>query len=164
MYFTVDEVTAAQKAAAQMMFGIASEAVNGVEKLSQLNSRTLHDNAERVAKTLGADAMQPLGAPNGEPSPLERAALYNQQMFDILTRTQSAIVAQISAQYEARVHAVQADIEVAAQRAPAGLEAATSTLNSAISAANAFYESVWKTMRQAANTAGSSLEVVTRSV
>jgi len=73
------------------------------------------------------------------------------------------IVRHATAQYEKQIGTVQAELGDAAQRAPAGAEVAVTAMNSAITAANAFYESVWKTVQQAVQTAESNVNVMTRS-
>jgi hypothetical protein len=163
MFITIDEATAAQRAGVQTYFNIANEAVNGLEKLVQLNFRVLHENVERSMKALSNGELPVVGAARRRDlSVVERAALYNQQLLDILASTQAAIVKHASAQYESQIGVVKADFDEAAQRAPAGAQAAATAVNSAITAANAFYESIWKTARQAVETAESNLNVVTR--
>jgi len=56
-----------------------------------------------------------------------------------------------------------ATLEAAVQRAPAGAEVAVSAMNSAITTANAFYESIWKTVQQAVEMAEGNADAVTRS-
>lgn len=164
MFTTIDEVTAAQKAGVQTFFNIANEAVNGVEKLAQLNLRVLQDSVQRAMDTLANGELPGVAAVGrADLSVIERAALYNRQVFDIVAGTQAAIVRHASAQYQRQIGAVQADLDEAVQRAPAGAEVAATAMNSAITAANAFYESIWKTARQAVETAESSLDVVTRN-
>ncbi|ALP65587.1 MULTISPECIES: phasin family protein [Paraburkholderia] len=164
MLTTIDELTAAQKAGVQTFFNMTNEAVSGFEKLVQLNLRFLRDNTQRAMNALAngeAPAMAALS--RGDVSAIERAALYNRQVFEIFAGTQAAIVRHATAQYEKQISTVQAELGDAAQRAPAGAEVAVTAMNSAITAANTFYESVWKTVQQAVHTAESNVNVMTRS-
>ena len=164
MLTTIDELTAAQKAGVQTFFNMTNEAVSGFEKLGQLNLRVLREGTQRATNALAnGEAPGIAAARRGDLSVIERAALYNRQVFDIITGTQAAIVKHATAQYEKQISTVQAEFGDAVQRAPAGAEVAVTAMNSAITAANAFYESVWKTAQQAVQTAESNVDVMTRS-
>jgi hypothetical protein len=164
MLTTMNEVTAAQKAGVQTFFDIANEAMSGFEKLVQLNLHVVRDNMQRAMNSL-ANGELPGFAPaiRSDLSSVERAALYNQQLFSIIASTQAAIVKRASAQYETQIGTVRADLNDAVQRAPLGADVAASAMNSAFTAANAFYESVWKTVQQAVQTAESSASLVARN-
>ncbi|MBN3755660.1 phasin family protein [Paraburkholderia sp. Tr-20389] len=164
MLTTVNEVTAAQKAGVDTFFHIANEAMNGFEKLVQLNVHLWRDSTQRAMNALANGELPGVAAASrGDLSFIERAALYNQQLFGIVANTQAAIVKHASAQYESQIGTVRADLDDAVQRAPAGAEVAVSAMNSAITAANAFYESIWKTAQQAVDMAESNANLVTRS-
>jgi hypothetical protein len=164
MLTTIDEVTAAQKAGVQTFFNVANEAASGVEKLAHLNLQVLRDNTQCAMNALANGEWPGVGTVRrGDLSAIERVALYNQQMFDIVASMQAAMVRLASAQYESQLDVMRADFDEAAQRAPAGAEVAVTTVGSAITAANAFYESVWKTVRQAVATAESNVNALTQS-
>src|SRR5262249_23637436 len=149
MFTTIDEVTAAQKAGVQTCFDIANEAMSGFERLVQLNLRVLRDSMQRAMNSLANGELPGVAAATrSDLSYVERAALYNQQVYDIVASTQAAIVKHASAHYEARMGTVRADLNDAVQRAPAGADVAASAMNSAFTAANAFYDSIWKTVQQ----------------
>jgi hypothetical protein len=163
MYLTIADLTGTQQAYVRIWSDIASEAVSGFEKLVQLNFQALNDTAQRTMSALSTDTMHtPFQTRAGEPSSIERAALYNRQVMDILMSTQAAIARQATAHYQNQARAMQADFDEAAQRAPAGAQVAASALTAAMTATNSFYERIWKTARQAVETAESSVEVITR--
>ncbi|WP_109480809.1 phasin family protein [Paraburkholderia sp. C35] len=165
MLTTIDELTATQRASVQTFFNITNEAVSGYEKLVQLNMRVMRESMQRAMDTLARGEVPGVAAAHsGDLSVIERAALYNRQVFDIVAGTQAAIVRHATAQYETQIGAVKADLNEAVQRAPVGADVAATAMNSAITAANAFYESVWKTVRQAVETAETNVEVMTRHV
>jgi hypothetical protein len=164
MLTTIDEVTAAQKAGVQTYFDIANEAVSGFERLVQLNLRVLRDSTQRAMNSLANGELPGVAAATrSDLSYVERAALYNQQVFDIIASTQAAIVRRAAAQYETRIGMLRAELDEAVQRAPAGADVAASAMNSAFTAANAFYDSVWKTVQQAVETAESNANLVVRN-
>ncbi|ACC73042.1 phasin family protein [Paraburkholderia phymatum] len=164
MLTSVNEVTAAQKASVDAFFYIANEAMTGFEKLVQLNFQVWRDSTQRAMNALANGELPGVAAASrGDLSVIERATLYQQQLFGIVANTQAAIIKHASAQYETQIGSVRADLDDAVQRAPAGAEAAVSAMNSAITAANAFYESMWKTAQQAVDMAESNASLVTRS-
>jgi hypothetical protein len=73
---------------------------------------------------------------------------------------QAVLAEQAGAQYQQQAHKVQTNIDEAAKSGPAGSEAAVAALTSMISATNSWYDTLYKTARQAVETAESGMNVV----
>jgi phasin family protein len=164
-YISPEQLVNAQKANVDAMYRFAIEAFNGFEKLVTLNLQTMKTSldvhAARWQSALSGKGVQAFcEAPDGAEPLVERVTAYNRQVFEILMSTQAALTEQAGAQYERQTHKVQAGIDVAAKSAPVGSEAAVAALNSVIHATNSWYDSLFKTARQAVETAESNMNVV----
>jgi phasin family protein len=164
-YISPEQFANAQKANVDAMYRFAFEALNSFEKLVTLNMQTIRTsldvNAARWQGALSGKGVQAFfEVPEGAQPLVERMAVYNRQVFDILMNTHAALTEQAGAQYERQTRKVQSGIDEAAKSAPVGSEAAVAALNSVIHATNSWYDSLFKTARQAVETAESNMNVV----
>jgi phasin family protein len=164
-YISPEQIANAQKANVDAMVRFATEVFNGFEKLVTLNLQTMKTSLDvHAARWQGAlsgkGAQAFFEAPEGAQPLVERMVAYNRQVFDILMNTQAALTEQAGAQYERQTLKVQSGIDEAARSAPVGSEAAVAALNSVIHATNSWYDSLFKTARQAVETAESNMNVV----
>jgi phasin family protein len=164
-YVSPEQLANAQKANVDATYRFAFEALSSFEKLVTLNMKTMKTsldvNAARWQSALsGKGAQAFFETPEGVPPLIERIAAYNRQVFDILMNTQAALTEQAGAQYERETRKVQSGFDEAAKSAPVGSEAAVAALNSMIHATNSWYDSLFKTARQAVETAESNMNVV----
>ncbi|WP_459708268.1 TIGR01841 family phasin [Paraburkholderia sp. 2C] len=164
-YISPEQFANAQKANVDAMYRLAFEAFNSFEKLVTLNMQTIKTsfdvNAARWQSALsGKGAQAFFETPEGMQPFVERAAAYNRQVFDILMNTHTALAEQAGAQYERQTLKMQSGIDEAAKSAPVGSEAAVAALNSVIHATSSWYDSLFKTARQAVETAESNMNVV----
>ncbi|MFC0401566.1 TIGR01841 family phasin [Paraburkholderia rhizosphaerae] len=155
----------AQKANVDAMYRFATETFNIFEQLLRLNLQTMKTSldvqAARWQNALSGNGAQAfLEAPRGTQTLAERATAYNRQVFEILMNAQAALAQQAGAQYERQARKVQTGIDEAAKSGPVGSEAAVAALNSMIHATNSWYDSLYKTARQAVETAESNMNVV----
>jgi phasin family protein len=160
-----EQLADAQKANVDAMYRCATEAFNGFEKLVKLNLQTMKTSldvhaARWQAALSGQGAQAFFEVPQGVPPLAERIAAYHRQVFDIMMSAQAALAEQAGAQYERQARKVQTGINEAAKSAPVGSEAAVAALNSMIHATNSWYDSLYKTARQAVETAESNMNVV----
>ncbi len=121
----------------------------------------MDDRAQRWLHALSGNGPQAFfEVASGSPSYVERVAAYNRQVFDIVMGVQAALAQQAGAQYERQARKMRSGIDEAGKNAPAGSEAAVAALNSVVSATNTWYDSLYKTARQAVETAETNLNVV----
>ncbi|MGF6482557.1 TIGR01841 family phasin [Paraburkholderia youngii] len=160
---TPEQLAAAQKAHLDTAYGLATKVVEGVERLTELNLKTIQSTlAEAQQNALKAFSIQDpqawlaLQAAFVAPT-AEKVQLYSRQLFEIVSATQGRFAQVAQAQYEAYNLRVQTLVEAVARSAPAGSEAAIAGWKSAIGATHTLIETLQKTSQQAVQVAESSL-------
>lgn len=166
-YLTVDQITAAQKANLETLFGLTHKAFEGVEKLVELNLQVaktaLAESAETTKAALAVKDLQELLALHAsllQPS-AEKAAAYSRHLYDIATSTSAEFSKTAEAQAAEFQKSFTSAVEGALKNAPAGTENAVTLVKSAMTAANNAYESVHKAAKQAADIAEANFNAVT---
>lgn len=152
---TPEQIATTQKTHFENLFGLATKAFEGIEKLIELNVQvmktTLVEGQENVQRMLSVkDAQELLAVQASFAQPIaEKALSYGKQVYDIASTTQTEFTRVAESQYEEQNRKVQALVDNVAKNAPAGSETAVAALKSAISAANTTYETVQKATKQA---------------
>ena len=169
MSLTAEQIVASHKATLETLFGLTNKAVEGVEKLVELNvtaSRAaLSEAANHTQAVLGVkDAQELLALQAGLFQPLaEKAAAYSRPLYAIASGPGAAF----GKAFEGKVAEGQAQfaalVDNAAKNAPAGSESAVAVMKSAVAAANNAFESVQKAVKQASDVAEANLAAVTTS-
>ncbi|MBN3786080.1 phasin family protein [Burkholderia sp. Ac-20353] len=163
---TSERIAAAQKANLDAVFGLANNLVEGIERLAELNLKTIRSTlAETQENALKAcSAREPrewltlqttFAAPTAE-----KAQLYGRQLFEIVSATQAEFAQLAQTQYEAYNRRVQTLVEDVAKSAPAGSEAAIAAWKSTIDAASTLVETLQKTSQQAVQVAESNFDAL----
>ena len=164
--FTVDQITAAQKANVETLFGLTTKAFEGVEKIVELNltaSKAALSEATDTAKTILSvkDAQELLALQAGLFQPLaEKTAAYSRHLYDIATSSTAEFTKAVEGQAAAAQKKFAEVVDTAAKNAPAGSETAVAVFKSAVSAANNALESVQKAVKQATEVAEANFNTV----
>ncbi|RKE24351.1 phasin family protein [Paraburkholderia sp. BL23I1N1] len=163
---TPEQIAASQKANLDTAYGLATKVVEGIEKLAELNLKTIQSTlAETQQNALKAfsvkDPQEWLALQAALVAPTaEKMQSYSRQLFEIMSATQGKFAQVAQTQYEAYNRRVQTLVEEVARSAPAGSEAAIAGWKSAMGATHALVESLQKTSQQAVQVAGSSFDAV----
>jgi len=166
---TVEQISAAQKANLDVLFGLTEKTFEGVEKLVQLNvaaskaafnESAAHAQAMLSVKdvqelvTLQTEVVQPLG---------DKVNSYGRHVYEIASSTTTEFTNAIEAQFADAQKSVLNYIETVSKNAPAGTEPAVAVLKNAVAASNSAIESVQKVVKQASQAAEANLQAVTQS-
>jgi len=152
---TPEQITAAQKANLDTLFGLTNKAFEGFEKLVHLNQEvvksTLAEIRDDVQKALSVkDPQELLALQASLTQPFAGKVLsYGRQVYEIATSTQAEFTKVAEARYEAQSRRVQTLVDDIAKSAPTGSEAAVAVMQSAITAANTAYETIHNATQQA---------------
>ena len=159
MSLTNEQILAAHKANMETLFGLTTKALEGVEKLVELNltaSRAaLNEAASHTQAVLSVKDVQELMALQaGLLQPLaEKTASCSRHLYDL----DSGIGTEFSKVAVAKASEAQKNfasmVDAAAKNAPAGSETAVAVMKSAVSAANNAFDSVQKAVKQATDAA-----------
>jgi len=162
---TPEQITAAQKANLDTLFGLTNKAFEGFEKLVQLNLEAvksalaeIQDNAQKALSVKEPQELPALQASLTQPF-AGKVLSYGRHVYEIATSTQAEFTKVAEARYEAQSRRVQTLVDDIAKSAPTGSEAAFSAMQSAITAANTAYETVHKATQQAVALAESNFDV-----
>ena len=160
------ELMSANKASANVFYGLTTKAFEGLEKYIDLNLQTARAAiAESAANTQAAlsskDAQEFLSLQASLLQPVaEKMTAYSRQVYDIATAT----TAEFQKVSESTASELQAKflvaIEAAAKNAPAGSGNAVAAVKAAVAAANKAYEGAQKAVKRAAETAEANFQAV----
>ncbi|WP_116322104.1 MULTISPECIES: phasin family protein [unclassified Cupriavidus] len=161
--WSAEQIAAAQQANLAIVLGLTNKAIEGFERLVQLNLQamksTLTETRENTQKALSAEDQQELLALQASMIPQigEKALLYQRQLIEIGTATQAEFAKVAEAQYEAHSRRMQELVDNLANSTPAGSENAVGALTSVMTATNKFCEAMYQTTKQAVEVAEQSL-------
>jgi phasin family protein len=147
-----EQIVAAQQANVQTLLGLTRSGFETVEKLVELNLRTVKAALAEAGEAAVAvkDPQQLLEVQNELlQSVAQKAASYGRQVYDIAAANGAVVskVAEASAADAQRTMIALVDTVV--KNAPAGSENAVALVKSAVAAANNAYDTVQKAAKQA---------------
>lgn len=141
-----------------MLTALTNKAFEGVEKIVELNMNVVKSSLEESTATTkqllaAKDAQEffSLSAAKTQPN-AEKAIAYGRNLASIATSTQAEFTKAAEAQFADTNRKVMALVEEVSKNAPAGSENAIAMFKSAIGNANAGYEQLTKTTKQAVET------------
>ena len=166
---TPEQLIAAQKANVETLHDLTAKALEGVEKLAELNLQAtkaaLSESAQHAQALLSAkDAQELIALQAGLFQPLaEKMDAYGRSLYDIASGTGAVF----GKAFEGKVAEGQSQfaelVNSASKNAPAGSETAVAVMKSAVAAANDAYESVQKAVKQATSVAEANFNAVAAS-
>ncbi|WP_316157603.1 TIGR01841 family phasin [Cupriavidus sp. BIC8F] len=160
-----EQFAAAQAAGFDILAGLTSKTLDGLQKVAELNLQTMkstlgevQENARKAfdAKDPGdlfalqASLMQPAAG---------KAQAYGRQLFEIAEATRADFAKVAEALYVENKRMMQEYIESATRGAPAGSEAAMAAWKSAMAATTSLFEAMQQTATRAVEVAESNLKV-----
>ncbi|MDR5775334.1 MULTISPECIES: phasin family protein [unclassified Caballeronia] len=167
-----ENLIASQKAGFDASFGLATRAVEGFEKLIDLNTRTfktaLDEHQNFVARVFSVRDPKEFFALQSQQSQAsaQRVAAYWQSFHEIAAGVRGVYVEAAQGQLEKSQRNAQALVSTLASSAPAGSEAVVNAWKSAIDAAtesaNSAYEAARKSARQVVEAAETDASVATQ--
>ena len=166
---TPEQMIAAQKSQLEAMFALTGKAVDGLEKMLELNMQTmktaLNESSDAAMAALSVKDMQELVAmqPNLAQPMAEKMLSYSHHLYEIASGTQAEFAKAIEANATDVQKKMQAMVKTVVKNAPAGTETAVAMMKSAMSAANNAYDSVQKASKQAAEVVEANFNTVTNT-
>lgn len=160
---TPDQIAAAQKANLETLFGLMNKAIDGVNKLAELNLSTareaLSDSERRVDAALSAkDAQELLALQTATVQPLmERTTTYTRQLYELAAGSGQELSRSLEAHAAEVQRAMDTLLKSAMNSAPAGSETAVTAMRNAVSTATEALEAMQKAFLQASSMAEQNL-------
>ena len=163
----IEQLTAAQKANAEVMMALLRTAFNGVERLTALNMAASREffnntvaNAQQLMAAKDANAVAKLNSELAQPN-VEKLMDYSRSVYEIASQTQEEVSKMFETQVAEANKTFAAALDKAAKSAPAGSDVAVAAVKSAIAAANSAYDSVTKAAKQVAEIAEANVAAAT---
>jgi phasin family protein len=151
-----EQLVTAQKAGLDSFFGLATKAIESIERLAELNLQavksTLAENQELLTQALSPRQPQEwfaFSAGLAQPA-VAKAVSYSREVWEVVLSTQGAFSAVTAAQVQQYQRDAQVTVENFAKTMPAGTDAIVTAWKSAISAGSEANETAKKSAKQAA--------------
>ncbi|WP_301101009.1 phasin family protein [Propionivibrio sp.] len=156
MFTTPEQFAAANKASVDAMLSLANTALASAERIAALNLNTAHtlleDGMANAKALLGArnpeEAMN-LVAAQLKPA-VEEAVSYTRSLYEISAQSREDLSRQLESQFRDFQKRVSGLLDMAAQNAPAGSDAAIAAVRSALEAASSAFGHMKTVLKQAA--------------
>ncbi|MGF6902398.1 TIGR01841 family phasin [Paraburkholderia sp. GAS348] len=162
-----EQLIAAQKTGLETTVGLLSKALDGTEKLADLNVQavksTLVESQEILAKAFSAKEPQELLAlqANLGQAAAKKVQSYCRHVYEVVSSVQTEFATTAEAQFKQQQHDAQAFIDSLAKNGPAGSEAAVAAWKAIVKTtsetANTTYEAAKKATKQAVQIAESNV-------
>lgn len=169
MYQTPEQLIALNKSAIDAALRIAGVALQGAEKLIDVQMQTAKDalaeGASNIRALTAVKDAQDLAALRGtvfQPS-MEKATAYARSVYGVAAATQSELNKLLEAQVSEFNKNVVSALDKAAKNAPAGAEFAVSALRSAVAASNAAFDNLSKVAKQFAEVTEANVAAATQA-
>lgn len=151
-----EQLVTAQKAGLESFFGLATRAIESIEKLAELNLRavksTLADNQDLLTQSLSVRQPQEWFAlTSGLAQPaVAKAASYGRDVWEVVSDAQGAFSSVTATQAQQYQREVQAMVENFGKNLPAGTGAMMTAWKQAISAGSETSETARESAKPAA--------------
>lgn len=168
MTITAQQYFAASQHALDTFLSFTQSAINGAEKIAQLNfesTRKAVEDFEANKDLFAAKDVQELvnlqrnlARPN-----IEKAVAYSRSLYDIANETKAELIQISENRRNEYQQAIENVLSSTAKNAPGGADVAVAAMKSAINATNQMIESVSKANRRADSIAEANLNAVSNA-
>jgi phasin family protein len=165
----IEQLTAAQKANAEVMTALLTSALNGVERMTALNmaaSRELFNasvaNTQQLMGAKDAKDLAKLNADLAKPS-VEKLTEYSRNMYELVAGMQKEITSVIEAQYSSFSKNATTAVEKATAGAPVGGDVFAATMKSMLGASTKAFDSMTSMAKQLTDIAESNIQTASKT-
>jgi len=169
MFATIEQITAPNKVAIDVVQSFANTALYSAERIAALKLHTarllLEDGAANAKALIDAKNLQEvmaLQAAQTQPA-LEQIAAFNRSYYEILSQSKDEVSKLLERQFSEFQKQVSGFLDKAAQNAPAGSEAAVTAVKSAFTVVNTAFDSMNKAVKQAGEIAEANITTVSNA-
>ena len=150
----IEQLTAAQKANAEVMMSLLRTAFNGVERLTALNiaaSRELFNNTlsntQQLLSAKDANAVAKLNGELAKPN-LDKWMDYSRNVYDLVASMQKEVTAVMESQYNNFAKNASSAVEQATASAPVGGDVFAASMKSMLSASTKAFDNMTSMAKQ----------------
>ncbi|MFN4341189.1 MAG: phasin family protein [Azonexus sp.] len=160
----IEQLTAAQKANAEVMMALMRTALNGVERLTALNMAASREffnntvaNAQQLLAAKDASEVAKLNSELAQPN-VEKLLSYSRSVYDLVSEMQKEITSVMEAQYSSFTKTAETAVEKAKAAAPVGGDVFAATMQSMLGASTKAFDQMTSMAKQLSDIAEANLQ------
>ncbi len=163
-----EQLTAAQKANAEVMMALLRTAFNGVERLTALNMAASREffnntvaNAQQLMSAKDANAVAKLNSDLAQPN-VDKMMAYSRSVYDLVSEMQKEITSVMEAQYSSYTKNAESAVAKAKASAPVGGDVFAATMLSMLGASTKAFDQMTSMAKQLSDIAEANLQAATK--
>ena len=164
-----EQLTAAQKANAEVMMTLLRTAFDGVERLTALNMAASREffnntvaNAQQLLSAKDAAAVAKLNSELAQPN-VDKLVGYSRSVYDLVTEMQKEITSVMEAQYSSFTKNAASAVEKAKASAPVGGDVFAATMQSMLGASTKAFNQMTSMAKQMSDIAEANVEAAAKT-
>jgi phasin family protein len=165
-----EQLTAAQKANAEVMMALMRSAFNGVERLTALNMAASREffnntvaNTQQLLSAKDANSIAKLNSELAQPN-VDKLMSYSRSVYDLVTEMQKEITGVMEAQYSTFTKNAESAVAKAKSSAPVGGDVFAATMQSMLGASTKAFEQMTSMTKQLSDIAEANIQAATSAV
>jgi len=164
----IEQLTAAQKANAEVMMALMRTAFNGVERLTALNMAASREffnntvaNAQQLLSVKDANEAAKLNSELAQPN-VDKLMSYSRSVYDLVSEMQKEITGVMEAQYSSFTKNAESAVEKAKASAPVGGDVFAATMQSMLGASTKAFDQMTSMAKQLSDIAEANLQAASK--
>ena len=165
----IDQLTAAQKANAEVMMALLRTAFDGVERLTALNMAASREffnntvaNTQQLLSAKDANAVAKLNSELAKPN-VDKLVGYSRSVYDLVAEMQKDITSVMEAQYSSFTKNAASAVEKAKASAPVGGDVFAATMQSMLGASTKAFDTMTSMAKQLSDIAEANVEAAAKT-
>jgi phasin family protein len=165
----IEQLTAAQKANAEVMMTLLRTAFDGVERLTALNMAASREffnntvaNAQQLLSAKDASAVAKLNTELAQPN-VDKLVGYSRSVYDLVTEMQKEITSVMEAQYSSFTKNAASAVEKAKASAPVGGDVFAATMQSMLGASTKAFDTMTSMAKQLSDIAEANVQAASKT-
>ena len=164
----IEQLTAAQKANAEVMMALLRTAFDGVERLTALNMAASREffnntvaNAQQLLSAKDVNAVAKLNSELAQPN-VDKLMSYSRSVYDLVSEMQKEITGVMEAQYSTFTKNAESVVEKAKASAPVGGDVFAATMQSMLGASTKAFDQMTSMAKQLSDIAEANLQAASK--
>ena len=164
----IEQLTATQKANAEVMMALLRTAFNGVERLTALNMAASREffnntvaNAQQLMAAKDVNAVAKLNTELAQPN-VDKLMSYSRSVYDLVAEMQKEITSVMEAQYSTFTKQAETAVEKAKASAPVGGDVFAATMQSMLGASTKAFDQMTSMAKQLSDIAEANLQAASK--
>ena len=164
----IEQLTAAQKANAEVMMALLRTAFDGVDRLTALNMAASREffnntvaNAQQLLSAKDVNAVAKLNSELAQPN-VDKLMSYSRSVYDLVSEMQKEITGVMEAQYSSFTKNAESAVEKAKASAPVGGDVFAATMQSMLGASTKAFDQMTSMAKQLSDIAEANLQAASK--